>query len=196
MIKGTKLDFYSVASPSPFAHRQITWLVQSSQITNPVIYPQTFPYSITLHEPAVKVGELASVAQLVQALQWNRRAQVRFLPEGLYCSWLGLNKCVKLHSIFPSTKTSLHFPYFNIHLLKTSLCFHLRYSYDYGLVHYIMMSTEHDMGNGSRQYSWLEQDLKNVDRTKTPWIILAGHRPMYTSELALGNVDLLYIILP
>ena len=25
MIKGTKLDFYSVASPSPFAHRQITW---------------------------------------------------------------------------------------------------------------------------------------------------------------------------
>jgi hypothetical protein len=26
MIKGTKLDFYSVASPSPFAHRQITWI--------------------------------------------------------------------------------------------------------------------------------------------------------------------------
>ena len=25
MIKGAKLDFYSVASPSPFAHRQITW---------------------------------------------------------------------------------------------------------------------------------------------------------------------------
>jgi hypothetical protein len=26
VIKGTKLDFYSVASPSPFAHRQITWI--------------------------------------------------------------------------------------------------------------------------------------------------------------------------
>jgi hypothetical protein len=26
VFKGTKLDFYSVASPSPFAHRQITWL--------------------------------------------------------------------------------------------------------------------------------------------------------------------------
>jgi hypothetical protein len=25
VIKGTKLDFYSVASPSPFVHRQITW---------------------------------------------------------------------------------------------------------------------------------------------------------------------------
>jgi hypothetical protein len=25
VIKGTKLDFYSVSSSSPFAHRQITW---------------------------------------------------------------------------------------------------------------------------------------------------------------------------
>ena len=54
-----------------------------------------------------------------------------------------------------------------------------------------MMSTEHDMGNGSRQYLWLEKDLQNVDRVKTPWIILAGHRPMYTSELAIGSVILL-----
>ena len=30
MIKGTKLDFYSVASPSPFGNRQITWT--SSQL--------------------------------------------------------------------------------------------------------------------------------------------------------------------
>ena len=62
------------------------------------------------------------------------------------------------------------------------------YSYDYGLVHFIMMSTEHDMGNGSRQYAWLEKDLQNVDRVKTPWVILAGHRPMYTSELPLGDI--------
>jgi hypothetical protein len=27
VIKGTKLDFYSVASPSPFVHRQITWML-------------------------------------------------------------------------------------------------------------------------------------------------------------------------
>ena len=65
-----------------------------------------------------------------------------------------------------------------------------RYSYDYGLVHFIMMSTEHDMGNGSKQYAWLEDDLKKVDRTKTPWVILAGHRPMYNSELDICNVDL------
>lgn len=67
------------------------------------------------------------------------------------------------------------------------LLFHHRYSYDYGFVHFIMMSTEHDMGSGSRQYKWLEEDLKNVNRAKTPWVILAGHRPMYTSELIIGN---------
>ena len=43
-----------------------------------------------------------------------------------------------------------------------------RYSYDYGIVHFIMMSTEHDFRDGSRQYKWLENDLKNVDRKKTP----------------------------
>ena len=53
-----------------------------------------------------------------------------------------------------------------------------------------MMSTEHDMGKGSRQYSWLEKDLQNVDRVKTPWVILAGHRPMYASEIVVGNVKL------
>jgi hypothetical protein len=31
VIKGTKLDFYSVAIPSPFAHRQITWIQSRSQ---------------------------------------------------------------------------------------------------------------------------------------------------------------------
>ena len=50
-----------------------------------------------------------------------------------------------------------------------------------------MMSTEHDMSKGSRQYTWLENDLKNVNRSKTPWIILGGHRPMYASEIIPGN---------
>ena len=62
-----------------------------------------------------------------------------------------------------------------------------RYSYDYGIVHFIMMSTEHDFRDGSRQYKWLENDLKNVDRKKTPWVVLGGHRPMYSSQELLGN---------
>jgi hypothetical protein len=31
-------------------------------------------------------------------------------------------------------------------------------------------------------YNWLEQDLAAVDRSKTPWVVVQGHRPMYTSE--------------
>lgn len=55
------------------------------------------------------------------------------------------------------------------------------YSFDYGTVHFVMMSTEHNFTAGSRQYQWLESDLASVDKSVTPWIILAGHRPMYCS---------------
>ncbi|KAF5633554.1 acid phosphatase [Fusarium sp. NRRL 25303] len=33
-----------------------------------------------------------------------------------------------------------------------------------------------------QQYQWLSEDLKNVDRCKTPWVIVMGHRPMYSSH--------------
>ncbi|KAF5556916.1 acid phosphatase [Fusarium mexicanum] len=33
-----------------------------------------------------------------------------------------------------------------------------------------------------QQYQWLKEDLKNVDRCKTPWVIVMGHRPMYSSH--------------
>jgi hypothetical protein len=32
---------------------------------------------------------------------------------------------------------------------------------------------------GGTQWQWIEADLRKVDRTKTPWIIFSGHRPMY-----------------
>ena len=56
------------------------------------------------------------------------------------------------------------------------------YSFDYGLVHFTMMSTEHNFSRESVQYKWLEKDLSSVDRRKTPWLIVVGHRPMYNSE--------------
>ena len=56
------------------------------------------------------------------------------------------------------------------------------YSYDYGLVHFTVFSTEHNFTAGSPLYQWLERDLKSVDRDKTPWLIAVGHRPMYSSE--------------
>ena len=56
------------------------------------------------------------------------------------------------------------------------------YSYDYGLVHFTVFSTEHNFTEGSALYQWIENDLQLVDRTKTPWVIAVGHRPMYSSE--------------
>ena len=77
------------------------------------------------------------------------------------------------------------------------------YSFDYGMVHFIQFNTETDLGNGligpdepkgkseenagpfgsydNEQIDWLKNDLKSVDRSKTPWLIVAGHRPWYAS---------------
>ncbi|RLN02479.1 hypothetical protein BBJ28_00012813 [Nothophytophthora sp. Chile5] len=57
------------------------------------------------------------------------------------------------------------------------------YSFDYGGVHVIQMSSEHDWRRGSKQYKWIENDLKAVDRAKTPWVVLTSHRMMYTTQL-------------
>lgn len=56
------------------------------------------------------------------------------------------------------------------------------WSYDVGLIHFIGISTEHDYRIGSKQYNWLEKDLKSIDRSKTPWVIFGGHRAMYINS--------------
>ncbi|KAK9236928.1 Metallo-dependent phosphatase-like protein [Lipomyces kononenkoae] len=83
------------------------------------------------------------------------------------------------------------------------------YSFDHGMVHFVQISTETDLGHGlvgpdepfgvegnfdsvgqdagpfgtkNEQYNWLQQDLASVDRTKTPWIVVAGHRPFYAAN--------------
>ncbi|OQO11458.1 hypothetical protein B0A48_03185 [Cryoendolithus antarcticus] len=77
------------------------------------------------------------------------------------------------------------------------------YSYDHGMVHYVQIDTETDLGHGiiapdepggsanedsgpfatlkDQQTKWLAADLASVDRAKTPWVIVAGHRPWYIS---------------
>ncbi|KAL1969333.1 hypothetical protein VTN77DRAFT_9525 [Rasamsonia byssochlamydoides] len=77
------------------------------------------------------------------------------------------------------------------------------YSFDHGMVHYIQLDTETDLGHGfigpdqtggvegyhtgpfnrsiDAQTDWLEADLAAVDRRKTPWVIVSGHRPWYLS---------------
>ncbi|KAJ5584663.1 Metallo-dependent phosphatase-like protein [Penicillium hispanicum] len=78
------------------------------------------------------------------------------------------------------------------------------YSFDNGMVHYIQFDTETDLGHGfvgpdevggseeedsgafsnirDAQLNWLEKDLSSVNRSKTPWVIAAGHRPWYISK--------------
>ena len=57
-----------------------------------------------------------------------------------------------------------------------------RYGFDYGNVHVVMMSTEHDFTANSEQLQFLEDHLKTVNREETPWLIFAGHRPMYVDS--------------
>jgi hypothetical protein len=50
------------------------------------------------------------------------------------------------------------------------------YSLIVGSVTVIMIGTEVEVGPGSSQYIWLESTLKAVNRSVTPWVVLAGHR--------------------
>mmetsp|Transcript_2818 Transcript_2818/g.7223 ORF Transcript_2818/g.7223 Transcript_2818/m.7223 type:complete len:539 (-) Transcript_2818:84-1700(-) len=57
------------------------------------------------------------------------------------------------------------------------------YSHDFGSVHTLVLSSEHDMSPSSRQYRFLTHDLAAVNRTLTPWVVLEIHRPLYESEV-------------
>ena len=61
------------------------------------------------------------------------------------------------------------------------------YSFNAGPVHIIQISTEHDWTKGSKQFAFLEHDLSKVNRTVTPWVILTGHRMMYTTQMCEEN---------
>ncbi|PHT94738.1 hypothetical protein T459_02620 [Capsicum annuum] len=66
------------------------------------------------------------------------------------------------------------------------------YSIEQGSVHFTVISTEHDWSQNSEQYEWMKSDMASVDRTRTPWLIFTGHRPMYSSVhggIFLKNVD-------
>ncbi|EFX04386.1 metallo-phosphoesterase [Grosmannia clavigera kw1407] len=73
------------------------------------------------------------------------------------------------------------------------------YSFEYGMVHVIMIDTETDFANApdgpdgnanlntgpfgadGQQLAFLEADLASVDRSVTPWVIVGGHRPWYST---------------
>ena len=88
-----------------------------------------------------------------------------------YC-WLHTFSRVSCHVV--------HETYLMYQWAKVSLryCLHVffRYGFDYGSAHFVLMSTEHFFYPGSPQYQFLDAHLKAVDRTRTPWLIFAGHR--------------------
>jgi hypothetical protein len=71
------------------------------------------------------------------------------------------------------------------------------YSFDYSNVHFISISTEtsypdapfgNDFGD---QLAWLEADLiqANRNRKERPWIVVGGHRPIYSSSAGYSDLD-------
>ncbi|KAM7269258.1 hypothetical protein ACFE04_024755 [Oxalis oulophora] len=58
----------------------------------------------------------------------------------------------------------------------------LYYSLDVGSVHFVYISTETNFLSGSNQYNFIKNDLESVNRTKTPFVVIQGHRPMYTTS--------------
>ena len=60
------------------------------------------------------------------------------------------------------------------------------YSFDYKNVHFLAMSTGKNLfipyANGSEQYNFIENDLRNAaNNSDIDWIIVYGYRPLYTS---------------
>lgn len=66
----------------------------------------------------------------------------------------------------------------------------LYYSFDMGSVHFVYFSTETNFLQGSTQYNFLKHDLETVDRKKTPFVVVQGHRPMYTTSNELRDTPL------
>jgi len=65
------------------------------------------------------------------------------------------------------------------------------YSFNYSLLHVVMLSSYDNYSSSSAQYAWLEADLNNAqkDRNNRPWIIVCFHSPMYTSSLGHSGGD-------
>lgn len=59
----------------------------------------------------------------------------------------------------------------------------LWFSFDYGQVHMIHFSSEHNYQKGSEQYKFLEDDLKKArSNPNIKWIIIGAHRAFYCSD--------------
>jgi hypothetical protein len=54
------------------------------------------------------------------------------------------------------------------------------YSFDYGNAHFVMLNDSNATEPLVQQADWMREDLKQVDRAKTPWIFVVHHKPSYS----------------
>jgi hypothetical protein len=55
------------------------------------------------------------------------------------------------------------------------------YSYETGLAHVITLCFYCDVSPGSPQYKFVVKDLAALDRSRTPWLVVSMHVPLYSS---------------
>jgi hypothetical protein len=122
----------------------------------------------------VQIENVASSVPFVQT-HGNHEMDVPFtydykkshVPPGIYDGNSSGGECgvpslKRLHGPWERDSTNREMPY---------------WSYNIGNVHMVGIGTEVDYSTGSEQLVWLENDLANVDRSVTPWVIVGGHRP-------------------
>jgi len=71
------------------------------------------------------------------------------------------------------------------------------YSFENGPITYVSISTETNYEDAfyaeynfkGDQMAWIEQTLSQVDRKRTPWVIVIGHRPIYSSKHGYSNAN-------
>jgi len=109
------------------------------------------------------------------------------------CMLAGATGCPDELKNFTAYRNRFHMPY-----EESGSNTNMWYSFDYGMVHFVSISSETDYdkapegprtlfrsGPFGDQIAWLQADLAaaNLNRDVTPWIVVVAHRPLYSSAL-------------
>lgn len=88
----------------------------------------------------------------------------------------GTHLILLAHAFLPSPQTR-----FPANAAASGSSSPLWYSQNVGPMHIAFVTSYAPYDQSSAQYTWLESDLANVNRTETPWLIVVFHAPWYTS---------------
>jgi len=91
------------------------------------------------------------------------------------------------HDVFESTENgfAMEYRYPHDHLRKASNSpSEFYYSYQSGVAHVIALNSYARSDPRDLQHQWLKKDLENVNRERTPWLIVFFHAPWYVSNTA------------